>query len=234
MLETTQFALVATVHKLYFMIRNSQPWTLGEPELNDRGDPIIHNIAQTLDCIRPNTNTDLPMHSVFPKGVAGVMNLARQLDEQQLLLLENQTQQRNLLGNTSALKNDRADRVLWSDFEDSESDHQDYLLRSDLPVTQNCQSIAINGYGASGGLTLTPQSFPYTTAICFGMSPVADSDTSTRFDWAASQGQGVQECYNLQPTGGKEQSEDLGLGFFEQDGLQWLDVLNRLVETDLS
>jgi len=52
-LENTQFALIATVHKLYAMVRSGQHWELGEPELNDRGQPVIHNIASKLGCIRP-------------------------------------------------------------------------------------------------------------------------------------------------------------------------------------
>lgn len=83
MLEHTQFALVATVHKLYSMVRNQQQWDLGEPEVNDRGQPVIHNIAQKLGCIRPNSDIDLPVHSVFPEDEAGLAELARQLEEQQ-------------------------------------------------------------------------------------------------------------------------------------------------------
>ncbi|KAL0937676.1 uncharacterized protein CTRU02_207407 [Colletotrichum truncatum] len=82
-LEHTQFALIATVHKLYAMVRNNQQWDLGEPELNDRGQPVIHNIAQKLGCIRPNSDIDLPVHSVFPEDEAGLAELARQLEEQQ-------------------------------------------------------------------------------------------------------------------------------------------------------
>ncbi|PHH87529.1 hypothetical protein CDD83_8741 [Cordyceps sp. RAO-2017] len=82
-LENTQFALIATVHKLYSMVRSAQPWELGEPELNDRGQPVIHNIAQRLGCIRPNSDIDLPVHSVFPEDEAGMAELARQLEEQQ-------------------------------------------------------------------------------------------------------------------------------------------------------
>lgn len=82
-LEHTQFALVATVHKLYAMLRNQQQWDLGEPELNDRGQPVIHDIAFKLGCIRPNSDIDLPVHSVFPEDEAGMAELARQLDEQQ-------------------------------------------------------------------------------------------------------------------------------------------------------
>ena len=83
-MEHTQFALIATVHKLYSMVRNSQSWDLGEPELNDRGQPVIHNIANKLGCIRPNSDMDLPVHSVFPEDEAGLNELARQLEEQQM------------------------------------------------------------------------------------------------------------------------------------------------------
>jgi hypothetical protein len=82
-LENTQFALIATVHKLYAMVRNGQSWDLGEPELNDRGQPIIHNIASKLGCIRPNSDIDLPVHSVFPEDEQGLADLAKQLEEQQ-------------------------------------------------------------------------------------------------------------------------------------------------------
>ncbi|KAH6997418.1 hypothetical protein EDB80DRAFT_814654 [Ilyonectria destructans] len=82
-LENTQFALIATVHKLYSMVLNNQPWELGEPERNGRGQPVIHNIAQKLGCIRPNGDINLPLHSVFPEGEAGMAELARQLEEQQ-------------------------------------------------------------------------------------------------------------------------------------------------------
>lgn len=79
----TQFALVATVHKLYAMVRNQQQWDLGEPMLNDRGQPVIHNIASKLGCIRPNSDIDLPVHSVFPEDEAGLAELACQLEKHQ-------------------------------------------------------------------------------------------------------------------------------------------------------
>lgn len=83
-LENTQFALIATVHKLYNMVRSGEQWTLGEPELNDRGLPVIHDIANKLGAIRPNSDIDLPVHSVFPEDEAGMAELARQLEEQQM------------------------------------------------------------------------------------------------------------------------------------------------------
>jgi hypothetical protein len=79
-LENTQFALIATVHKLYNMVRSGEQWHLGEPELNDRGLPIIHDIASKLGAIRSNSDIDLPAHSVFPEE-AGMTELARQLEE---------------------------------------------------------------------------------------------------------------------------------------------------------
>ncbi len=54
-LEKTQFALIPTVHKLYAMAQNQQPWELGEPELNDRGRPVFQNIAFKSE--NPGTST---------------------------------------------------------------------------------------------------------------------------------------------------------------------------------
>ncbi|KAH8194325.1 hypothetical protein TruAng_011501 [Truncatella angustata] len=79
-LESTQLALIATVHKLYAMVRNGQQWDLAEPELNDRGQPIIHNIATLLGSIRSNADADLPPHTVFPEDEGGLAKLAAELE----------------------------------------------------------------------------------------------------------------------------------------------------------
>lgn len=65
------------------MVRTGQQWELAEPELNDRGQPIIHNIATLLGCIRPNADADLPPHSIFPEDEGGLSNLATELEAQQ-------------------------------------------------------------------------------------------------------------------------------------------------------
>jgi hypothetical protein len=57
------------------MVRNNEPWVLGEPELNDRGLPVIHNIAEKLGCIRPSP--DLPC--AFPEDEAEFAELQRSL-----------------------------------------------------------------------------------------------------------------------------------------------------------
>lgn len=80
-LENTQFALIATIHKLYTMVRSGTPWDLGEPDLNDRGQPVIHTIASKLNCIRPNLDVDLPMHAAFPEDEHGLTELSRELED---------------------------------------------------------------------------------------------------------------------------------------------------------
>jgi len=82
-LENNQLVLIATVHKLYSMVQNNQPWELDEPELNDQGQPVVHSIAQKLDCIQPRNDVDIPLHSAFPGDEASMAKLALRLREQQ-------------------------------------------------------------------------------------------------------------------------------------------------------
>jgi hypothetical protein len=74
-LENTQYALITTVQKLYTMVRNNESWELGDPEMNDRGQPVIHDIASKLGCIRPSP--DLP--HAFPEGIEDSAELQAQL-----------------------------------------------------------------------------------------------------------------------------------------------------------
>ena len=74
-MENTQYALIATVQKLYTMVRNNETWELGEPEMNDRGQPVIHDIASKLGCIR--ASPDLPY--AFPEGSEDFAELQAQL-----------------------------------------------------------------------------------------------------------------------------------------------------------
>ncbi|KAL6901185.1 hypothetical protein GGI43DRAFT_404221 [Trichoderma evansii] len=41
------------------MVRNSESWELGEPNLNHRGLPIIHDIVKRLGCIHLSIDNDL-------------------------------------------------------------------------------------------------------------------------------------------------------------------------------
>ncbi|KXJ93904.1 hypothetical protein Micbo1qcDRAFT_39893 [Microdochium bolleyi] len=160
-LEHTQFALIATVHKLYAMVREGQSWDLGEPDLNDKGQPIIHNIATKLGCIRPNADIDLPPHSVFPEDEAGMEQLAAELLAQQPeqdLAMHEVKMERN------STTDDRSDRA-----SSSELDHSDYEqdYRANLQLGEHNNTLH----------TLSPDSF--TTCNDFDVNtPVSGFDPS--------------------------------------------------------
>ncbi|KAI0897478.1 hypothetical protein F4806DRAFT_402227 [Annulohypoxylon nitens] len=141
-LENTQFALIATVHKLYAMVRNGQSWDLGEPELNDRGQPVIHNIATKLGCIRPNADADLPPHSVFPEDEAGLAKLAAELDVQQRER-ERETHATEHRSETDS-NCTRTDRASSSelDHSDFEQDYRKVILGNQNLQTMSPQSFA--------------------------------------------------------------------------------------------
>lgn len=176
-LENTQFALIATVHKLYSMVRSGQQWDLDEPDLNDRGQPVIHNIAQKLGCIRPNNDIDLPVHSVFPEDEQGLSDLARQLEEQQL-------QADKALGGGNNIHNDAHNDAHTDRASSSELDHSD---------VEDYRKAAFGGGGGGGGgpgsittaspVSLTYDSFdnysaPSTESIPSATSPTESMSTS--------------------------------------------------------
>lgn len=175
-LENTQFALIATVHKLYSMVRNSQPWELGEPELNDRGQPVIHNIAQKLGCIRPNSDIDLPVHSVFPEDERGMHELARQLEEQQRLedavggSSNHETGAVPLVSSASSSSATTAAAPCSADTDSSsfqrasssELDHSDF--------EQDYRAMAFGNRGGRNAVTMSPQSFT-TSNTDFDLGP---------------------------------------------------------------
>jgi hypothetical protein len=61
------------------MVRNGEPWHLGEPQMNDRGQPVIHDLASKLGCIRPSLD---PLDS-FSKGAEDFAELQTQLQAAQ-------------------------------------------------------------------------------------------------------------------------------------------------------
>ncbi|KAI1875954.1 uncharacterized protein JN550_001450 [Neoarthrinium moseri] len=138
-LENTQLALIATVHKLYAMVRTGQQWDLPEPELNDRGQPIIHNIATLLGSIRPNADADLPPHTVFPEDEGGLSKLAAELEVQQR---ERESHVPDHTSETDSTCN-RTERA-----SSSELDHSDF--------EQDYRKAMMNGQNVQ---TLSPQSF---------------------------------------------------------------------------
>jgi hypothetical protein len=116
-LENTQYALIATVQKLYTMVRNNESWELGEPELNDRGQPVIHDIASKLGCIRPSP--DLPF--AFPEGESDFADLQAQLQKARSEMGSEDMGSRNHSVSTGSPQLDRQDRA-----SSTESDHSNY------------------------------------------------------------------------------------------------------------
>ncbi|KAF4975429.1 hypothetical protein FZEAL_7777 [Fusarium zealandicum] len=208
-LENTQFALIATVHKLYSMVRNNQSWELGEPELNDRGQPVIHNIAQKLGCIRPNSDIDLPVHSVFPEDEAGMAELARQLDEQQKEL----EPQMEIKDTDSSVCN-RTERASSSELDHSDFEH-DYRRAA---------------FGHSNAMTLSPQSFTGSSDFDFAPPP-PEIDASTLFP-SQSPSMSNFPAWSM----AKPQPSDLTMQFLQQQHngmLANMDLLNQgLVESE--
>ncbi|KAF1732283.1 Fluconazole resistance protein 1 [Beauveria bassiana] len=82
-LENTQLTLTATIHKLYSMVRSSQPWELGEPGIDDRGQPVLHNIAQILGCTRHNHDHNFSVDRNLLEDESSTAELARQLKKEQ-------------------------------------------------------------------------------------------------------------------------------------------------------
>jgi hypothetical protein len=97
------------------MVRNNESWELGEPELNERGQPVIHDIASKLGCIRPSP--DLPYS--FPEGAEDFAELQAQLQAARSEMTSDDAASRKHstdLSNSPTL--DRADRA-----SSTESDH---------------------------------------------------------------------------------------------------------------
>ncbi|KHN98839.1 uncharacterized protein MAM_03301 [Metarhizium album ARSEF 1941] len=200
-LENTQFALIATVHKLYNMVRNSQPWDLGEPDLSDRGLPVIHDIAQKLGCIRPNSDVDLPVHSVFPEDEAGMTELARQLEEQQSKDGDSQRDVKDT-DSSSYQRNDRASS--------SELDHSDF------------EDYRKAAFGSGNAMTLSPQS--YAGSNDFDFSPtVPEMDPSAMF---ASHNQSMPNFSTWSMP--KSQNSGLAVHFLQHaDSLRSVGMMNH-------
>ncbi|KAL9567417.1 hypothetical protein ACKAV7_008367 [Fusarium commune] len=65
------------------MVRNNQSWNLGDPEVDDHGQPVINDVIQKLGCIRHKDNIDLSVHSKSPGDVALTVELLGQPGDQQ-------------------------------------------------------------------------------------------------------------------------------------------------------
>lgn len=66
-LEQSQLTPVRTIHKLYFMVRHSQPWNHNEPGININGYPVVHDISNSLGCIKVGRHSYLPIEFSPPE-----------------------------------------------------------------------------------------------------------------------------------------------------------------------
>jgi hypothetical protein len=191
------------------MVRNGQQWELGEPELNDRGQPVIHNIASKLGCIRPNSDIDLPVHSIFPEDEAGLVELARQLEEQQNE--QDLMKGPEMKGDSESLSN-RTDRASSSDLDhsDFEQDLRDYRKAAfnSNPVTLSPQSFA-----SYNDFDSVPSEIDPAAAMFPGQSPTAVNYSA----WSTR----------------RPASMEVSSQFFQQSGYTNVDMLNQgLLESE--
>jgi hypothetical protein len=196
------------------MVRNGQEWDLGEPELNDRGQPVIHNIASKLGCIRPNTDIDLPVHSIFPEDEAGMAELAHQLEEHQ----KEHGGQKEVKGETDSSSCNRTDRA-----SSSELDHSDY--------EHDYRKLAFSS--SNNPVNMSPQSF--TTYNDFDVSSVQSEvvDPTAAMFPSQSPTMATYSQWQMQRT---PTSMDLTAQFLQQtNGMTSIGMLNQeLLESDFS
>jgi len=141
-LENTQYALIATVQKLYTMVRNNESWELGEPEMNDRGQPVIHDIASKLGCIR--ASPDFP--HAFPEGSEDFAELQAQLQAAHSeigLSEETFKTEASSHSSPSGARNERASSS-ESDHSNLSKDHQNMAWSQQPPAAKNMQMSPIN------------------------------------------------------------------------------------------
>ncbi|EMR66975.1 hypothetical protein MGN70_012863 [Eutypa lata] len=154
------------------MVRNGQSWDLGEPELNDRGQPVIHDIATKLGCIRPNADADLPPHSVFPEDEAGLAKLAAELEVQQQERERHSTEQRSETDSTC----NRTERASSSELDHSDFE-QDY--RKALMSGQNLQTMSPQSFTSYSDFETKPT--PGEMDASAAMFPVQSPSIQTSF-----------------------------------------------------
>ncbi|RKL10592.1 hypothetical protein BFJ70_g16503 [Fusarium oxysporum] len=210
-LENTQLVLIATVHKLYSMVRNNEPWRVDEPELNDQGQPIIHNIAQKLDCIRLRSDIDILLPSAFPEDEASMAKLALRFKEQQQKN-EPQKEARDAVSPVCS----RTERALSSE-----------LHQSNLECVY--QKAA---FGNNNAMSLSAQSFTdNSNDFAFGPLPPETGDPAMFPSQSPS-----KPNFPPSPMAIETQSSDPSVYFLQQLGMAGgMEILNQdLMESELS
>ena len=177
-LENTQYALIATVQKLYTMIRNGDMWELGEPDINDRGQPVIHDIASKLGCIRPSP--DLPYS--FPESESDFAELQAQLEAARLEMGREDGRSRKA---TSSVGSPTIDRDERGSSVDSEQSQYSQLFSSSQPTsTKPVRPTTLQRSNLSPLKTSIPTSVPTSVPASFDEQSFTNPRTS--FDTTSS------------------------------------------------
>ncbi|KAH6959604.1 hypothetical protein BKA56DRAFT_501098 [Ilyonectria sp. MPI-CAGE-AT-0026] len=213
-LENTQFALTVTIHKLYFMVRNNQPWELGDPELNDRGQPVIHNIVQKLGCIRAVRDIDLPIDITFPEDEACIAKLAHQLEEQQK---ENKPRKEVKDADPSVYNQTQQASLSEFDYSDFKHDYENTAFSSNNAMILSPQSVA-----SSSDFDFAP---PPPKIDASAMSPSQSPSMPSFSAWPS--------------ISAEAQPSDLTMHFLQRPGVPGsMDILNQglqgLVESEFA
>ncbi|KAI8649791.1 Zn(2)-C6 fungal-type domain-containing protein [Fusarium keratoplasticum] len=198
-LENTQLMFIATIYKLYSMVRNNEPWELGEPGSNDHGQPVVHDIAQKLGCTRPSSDINPPLHLGFPEDEVSMTKLTLRLEEQQK---ENESQKGFNDADSSVCN--RTERA-----SSSELDHSDI----------ECGYPAAAFGNTNNAMTLSAQSFTGSSNdVAFNPLPPETGDSTTFPSQSPS-------TPNLPPwsMAAKTQNSDLTLQFVQE-----LEIMGRM------
>jgi hypothetical protein len=149
------------------MVRNGEPWELGEPEMNERGQPVIHDIASKLGCIRPSP--DLPF--AFPEEEDDFLKLQATMQAKSDLTSEETGSRKPSTDDSSSSPSlDRADRA-----SSTESDH------STMSKEYN-QKLLSQRRNAAAKSTMARKSMPASilTNLSDLSRPTHDGETSWR------------------------------------------------------
>ena len=103
------------------MVQNSEPWQLGEPELNGCGQPVIENIAENLGFILPHGNEYAPRQPICLDNETDMMDMVTKIDVLQRSNNTNEKGDEN--GHTTALVSSRTDIVQSSECMGCRLDH---------------------------------------------------------------------------------------------------------------
>lgn len=169
------------------MLRNDEPWDLGEPSTNDSGQPAIHDIVSKLGCIRDSP--DLPTE--FPENAHDFADLRRRLQAEE---------------DDALVKDDK----YGTEEDDCSASHAHSL--SSPESESSCHSpseVALDSYSYLTGLDPTPETDPQA----FGCSKPTPLDIASMPSFGTDEFEQSFDAslgFNLSPFTDAFQNSSLG------------------------